>query len=372
MIKHADFAFKICDISGKPFEQINHNVMISLFKLTDIQPETIHLAVKAGFLLDDLSLTDLLTQSSIYLSNSQNERIFTALVSDELVNYYGELALRELFSNDRAESIRICDFLLTRFKFDSDTVGRAFYRKKSLEETQEKSSESLPFTTTYGNHNGGISDSFWTFICSRFGATHPFTEACMIDILVGGTHGTNSNGKDEKEMYTRESLALLIEVGLQFTPKPFVALVDFILSYKTVPHRFVDYMSKLELFIVDDAELQIEWVAILKSTVAENIKWNIIATPEAAVGRPAYEVLGGLMQIMSDNVWGTLRDARRFYQCVSNLIDHIGAPKTGLLPFSIWLNELDNPAPKQVEVLISNISVPAISLSNSWQAWWSK
>ncbi|KAI9364003.1 hypothetical protein DFJ73DRAFT_939398 [Zopfochytrium polystomum] len=45
----------------------------------------------------------------------------------------------------------------------------------------------LPFMTALGQVQGGMTDMLWQLILARYGLSHPFTAACVVDLVIGGT-----------------------------------------------------------------------------------------------------------------------------------------------------------------------------------------
>ncbi|KAJ1550917.1 hypothetical protein HK096_004250 [Nowakowskiella sp. JEL0078] len=136
-----------------------------------------------------------------------------------------EMALSKLFREGTPSSLREADFLITEFMIPEDVVARALLVSPYRVRCKRKSSPyRVPTMTVFseamadaaviynqanGSENkvstetnyfgvftvkdknnlmygGGIRDCLWQLIIGRYGADHPFVQACLHDLLVGG------------------------------------------------------------------------------------------------------------------------------------------------------------------------------------------
>ncbi|KAJ1559509.1 hypothetical protein HK405_010349 [Cladochytrium tenue] len=138
---------------------------------------------------------------------------------------HARAALVALFEDGRRDAIRAIDSLLMEFELDEEDVAAAFladgtrdvpdaaaaaaataalsepssprdciprsFSRAHLTETgsqvQSTQLSSLPFMTTLGRARGGMTDMLWQLVLARYGPTHPFAAACVVDLVIGGT-----------------------------------------------------------------------------------------------------------------------------------------------------------------------------------------
>jgi hypothetical protein len=320
-------------------------------------------------------------------------KVFKLMLKKEELDHYAEIALSRLFKCNTTKSIRIADNLLTQFELSDSLVSKAILpQPEDIATMNAKRGFWLPMITVFGVYNGGMSDPFWTFLSSRFGIKHAILENCFIDLMVGGVITKDTHKAQESsilpfaksmvqldqqcETESRESMHVLLDLGLPFTQFPFTIFNRVIMRTKKASSRFVDYMSELEKYLIKAPALKKkEWIAIFSDMILESPAWMEILPPKSNTSGES-PALNSVFSSVSESVRlldmsATSKiEVRRFYTSVSELTSILkaGSPvgkalppidkEEGTTPFCRWLKEIDT------EELMSPVK-------GSWTTgWW--
>ncbi|KAI8610295.1 hypothetical protein BC830DRAFT_1146437 [Chytriomyces sp. MP71] len=99
---------------------------------------------------------------------------------------YALKAIGILFRDGSLAALQSIDILLDGFLFSTEAVGSVFLANP-IRVGEKEEEQPLPFLTAHGQSQGGMTDPLWQLISQRFGANHPFTAACLVDTVIGGT-----------------------------------------------------------------------------------------------------------------------------------------------------------------------------------------
>ncbi|KAH6564541.1 hypothetical protein BASA61_008833 [Batrachochytrium salamandrivorans] len=181
--------FHLATHSGVPFEVANDAIVMRTLRNADWERDQIEKLRYAGFSLSSGAVIPLLIDNRIMTKEFSIIRSLIAEVfTHDHILAIMEDAFYELFRNNRRTSVRTADYLITEFKVPELSVARALLAQPyNIREMRLKRLDQLPMATTFGVTFGGMSDAIWPILATRYGLDHVFLEACVIDLLVGGT-----------------------------------------------------------------------------------------------------------------------------------------------------------------------------------------
>jgi hypothetical protein len=294
--------------------------------------------------------------------------ILKTFVSGPELDAHAETALSSLFAKNSSEAIRIADNIITKFGISEDIFCRAIYPKPSdIAFMKLKRGYVLPMLSVFGVYNGGMSDAFSMFVNSRFGSGHFLFDICFMDLMVGGmvkkdvpADGTEGASifpftpdripdlKPEIEAKTRESIGVMAELGLEFKFHPFSLFQKIIMRTKKVPPRYVDYMARLEDYLIGTDKLKRkEWIAVFYDKIVDNNTWLDCLPPFEAPKTihgptPPSNMISYVISSVSETVrlldvnQAANLEIRRFYKCISDLIIILKTIEMGTsIPFGL-------------------------------------
>lgn len=369
-------AAHIVKISGQPFGKINLAVFNHIIQNEEISSYNINTVLEHGFSMDkEVVVGYMITMDPATAEGASFTSILKDVVEPEQLDEYAREALCVLFQNYSTAAIRIADHLITTFDIQEKTVGRALYpTPDAVSNGKLDKFRDLPLFTVFGMANGGMSDSFWAFLLARYGAAHPFIDSCLADLIIGGTIPTSPPADlqqsqawwqgtathtltSEREAATRESMAVIFDLGCGYYNTTFIIICDLILTRRQVAIRYIDYYVRLEKHLFScSAEERKTWTSTINDIVVQNQDWisNLPQTESSGT------YIGGLM----DSVRSIKLDGSgtqgwiTFYQKIKMLATSLGSESQDR-PFHDWINGIDAEA-----------NFKSLNTKRSWGSSW--
>ncbi|KAL5038114.1 hypothetical protein RTP6_005460 [Batrachochytrium dendrobatidis] len=304
-IADANMTYYIASRCGTSFEIANDAIMMRVLRDTKWEKHQLDRLLDIGFTLSFSAVVPLLIDAKVMTERFGPIRSFlTEVFPKDHILAFVEDAFYELFRSNHRNAVRIADFLISEFNIPEHNVARAFLAHPyDVREMRIKRRYILPMSTTFGVNFGGMSDAIWPVLVTRYGLNHTFVEACITDLLVGGTVNVFTSGEDdsivvskpnlkpasalsensnrnsigplrqrpnattdsgrmlfqwmlrqrppdlneEAEMATRDSLNAVFDLGIPIRPtSTFPAVAHMIFTCRKVAPRFLQYMAHVE------------------------------------------------------------------------------------------------------------------------------